>query len=295
MSADAQEGAVADPELQAAYAHCLAQVRAHYENFPVASWLLPARLRGPVAAIYAFARRADDHADEGQLDAAERLQRLALEGMALDAYASGSVPADPVHRALADAVARHQLPVGLLHDLLTAFRMDVTRHRYADFAELLDYCRHSANPVGRLLLHLFDQATRQNLQEADAICSGLQLVNLWQDLAQDVGERDRLYLPRDTLRRFGVAEADVLARRDSPALARALHYELDRTEALLRSGMPLGGRLPGRLGLEIRLTVEGGLAILRALRARESSFARPRLPRTAWPALLLRALWPGRR
>jgi squalene synthase HpnC len=283
-----------DPRIDAAYAHCLAVVRGHYENFPVASWLLPAPLRRPVAAIYAFARRADDFADEGDLAATERLQRLDREARALDGDPT-ALPGDPVHLALADSIARYRLPRGLLHDLLTAFRMDVTTRRYADYEQLLQYCRHSANPVGRLLLKLFGQATPDHLERSDAICTALQLINLWQDLDQDIAERDRLYLPRADWAAAGIDEAQLLARRDSPALQRVIATQLDRAEALLRYGMPLGGRLPGRLGLEIRLTVEGGLAVLRACRSRSDSFARPRLPRSAWPGLLTRALWPTRR
>ena len=283
-----------DTGLAAAYAHCLGVVRGHYENFPVASLLLPRRLREPVAAIYAFARRADDHADEGDLAPGERLRRLDLEARALDGDAE-ALPGDPVHMALADAVERHALPRQLLHDLLTAFRMDVTKTRYADHAELLHYCRHSANPVGRLLLHLFEEATEANLIRSDAICSSLQLINLWQDLAQDITERDRLYLPRADWAAAGIDEAQLLECRDSTALQEVVSMQLDRAEALMCDGMSLGGALPGRLGLEIRLTVEGGLAVLAACRRRDNSFARPRLPRSGWPALLWRALLPTRR
>ena len=285
---------MAQPSIDAAYDHCHGVVRGHYENFPVASILLPSRVRGAVAAIYAFARRADDHADEGELAPGERLHRLDLEARALDGDAD-ALPGDPVHLALADAVNRHALPRQLLHDLLTAFRMDVTKRRYADHAELLHYCRHSANPVGRLLLHLFDQATEANHARSDAICTSLQLINLWQDLAQDIVERDRLYLPRSDWEAAGIDEAQLLACRDSPALRGVVEIQLDRAGALMREGMPLGGALPGRLGLEIRLTVEGGLAVLAACRARHGSFERPRIRRGAWPGLLWRALWPTRR
>ena len=241
-----------DAALAAAYAHCHGVVRGHYENFPVASILLPARMRGAVAAIYAFARRADDHADEGDLEPAERLRRLDLEARALDGDA-------------------------------------------ADHAELLHYCRHSANPVGRLLLHLFGEATEANLIRSDAICTSLQLINLWQDLAQDITERDRLYLPRADWAAVGIDETQLLECRDSTELQEVVALQLDRAEALMHEGMSLGGALPGRLGLEIRLTVEGGLAVLAACRRRGNSFARPRLPRSGWPALLWRALLPTRR
>jgi squalene synthase HpnC len=283
--------------LDQAYRHCAEVARGHYENFPVASLLLPRPLRRPVAAIYAFARRADDIADEGDLAPGARLARLDAESAALAGLAEGADDGndDPVHVALADSVRRYALPRALLEDLLVAFRMDVTKRRYADDSELLNYCRHSANPVGRLLLHLFGAATPHNLELADAVCTGLQLANLWQDLAQDITERDRLYLPRDGMRRHGIDEADVLACRDSPELAALLGERLDWTEQWLIAGGPLGGRLPGRAGLEIRLTVEGGLAVVRALRLRPDSFSRPRIRRSQWPGLLLRSLLPARR
>lgn len=263
----------------------------HYENFPVASLLLPAALREPVRAIYRFARTADDFADEGTLSPDERLAHLQAYREGLETIAAGGTPSDPVLRALADVVAAHGLPLGLFHDLLDAFAQDVTRQRYANFAELIDYCRRSANPIGRLLLHLFERASEDNLRASDAICSGLQLTNFWQDVALDYAKR-RIYLPSDEMRRFGVGEAHIAEARCDDAWRALIGFQIERTRTMLLAGAPLGSRLPGRIGLEIRLTVQGGLRILDKLATAGADMFRnrPRLRWFDWPLLLGRAL-----
>lgn len=263
----------------------------HYENFPVASLLLPARLRRPVAVIYRFARSADDFADEGDAAPAERLARLQGYRDALGEIAAGHTPADPLFRDLARIVAAHRLPLALFHDLLDAFSQDVTKQHYADFAELLEYCRRSANPVGRLLLHLFERASEENLRDSDAICSGLQLTNFWQDVALDYAKQ-RVYLPRDEMARFGVDEAQIAQARVDGAWRALIAFQIERSRALLLAGAPLGRRLPGRIGLEIRLTVQGGLRILDKLAAAGADMfrQRPVLRGFDWPLLLARAL-----
>jgi len=274
-----------------AYKHCLRVARTHYENFPVASHLLPVRLRRPVAAIYAFARAADDLADEGTAPPAERLATLADYGRRLDAAAAGHPDDDPVFVALADAIAHHGLPVQALHDLLHAFGSDVTTRRYETFDAVLDYCRYSANPVGRLLLHLYDAAEERNLADSDAICSALQLINFLQDIGQDYGENDRIYLPQDEMRAFGVDEADIARRRNSPELRALVDAQILRASALLSRGAPLANRLGGRLGLELRLIVLGGHRVLQRLHnERADVFARPRLGPGDWAWMAWRAL-----
>jgi squalene synthase HpnC len=190
--------------LETAYRHCERLARSHCENFPVASWLLPRRLRRPIAVIYAFARTADDFADEGHYSAAQRLALLNGYGAKLQQLERGEATDDPLFIALADVIARYQLPLQLFYDLLSAFAQDVTKKRYTDFGELLDYCRRSANPVGRLLLHLSGNASAENLQLSDKICSALQLINFYQDLAQDFAENERIYLIYVVIRRFCV-------------------------------------------------------------------------------------------
>lgn len=268
-----------DPDIRQAYAHCLSLARSHYENFPVASWLLPRRLRRPVAAIYAFARTADDWADEGDFPAEERLAALDAMEQAVRACAQGRPGEDPVFIALADSMARHRLPLQPFLDLLDAFRQDVTRTRYADFGALMHYCRRSANPVGRLLLHLYGAADARNLGHSDAICSALQLTNFLQDLHQDYLENGRVYIPQDELQRFGVDAVQFGRREDSPALRQLIRFQAQRAMQLLHSGAPLGRRLKGRAGFELRMIILGGNRILQYLQRQSDSFQRPRLTR----------------
>ena len=263
----------------------------HYENFPVASLLLPPQFRHPVAWIYRFARTADDFADEGS-DADEvRLAKLAAFQAQLVTIGLGATPDDPLFREIAHIVRQHDLPLQLFQDLLSAFSQDVRKKRYADFTEVLDYCRRSANPVGRLLLHLFGRATPENLERSDSICSALQLVNFWQDVAIDFA-KDRIYLPQDEMARYGVTEAHIAERRCDDAWRALIGYQAGRARAMMESGRPLGRALPGRIGLEIRATVEGGLRILEKLEhARCDMFrSRPVLKWFDWPLLLARAL-----
>jgi phytoene synthase len=263
----------------------------HYENFPVASAVLPAALRAPVAVIYRFARTADDLADEGDEPPAARLERLDGFRALLDAIARGEAPADPLFAELARIVRAHALPLQPFRDLLDAFAQDVTKKRYADFAEVLDYCRRSANPVGRLLLHLFGAAEPRALEWSDSICSALQLVNFWQDIALDYA-RGRVYLPQDDMRRYGVTEDHIAARRCDAAWRSLIELEAGRARGMLLAGAPLGRGLGGRAGLEIRATVQGGLRILEKLQAAgwDMFRRRPVLRWYDWPLLLWRAL-----
>ena len=239
----------------------------HYENFPVASWLLPAAMRPPIEAIYRFARSADDIADEGYLPDAQRLRQLDAYLQALDAIEAGKPLHGPIFPDLADAVRDFQLPVPLLRDLVDAFKQDVVKKRYASFDELLDYSRRSANPVGRLVLHVFAKATGRpmfaeaQLRQSDAICSALQLINFWQDVAID-WEKGRVYIPIEDLQRFGVREDDIAAGNAGNRWAALMAFESDRARELMLAGAPLTRHLSGRVRLEIRATVEGGLAIL---------------------------------
>ena len=264
----------------------------HYENFPVASLLLPARLRRPVEAIYRFARSADDFADEGCEASEIRLANLAVYRAHLVTIAAGETPHDPLFRELAGIVRGHNLPLRLFHDLLDAFSQDVTKKRYAHFAEVLDYCRRSANPVGRLLLHLFGHTTEPALRASDAICTSLQLVNFWQDVDLDYTNDNRVYLPRDDMARFGVTELHLIEKTCDDAWRALLSFEIARTRELMLSGAALGRDLPGRVGLEIRATVQGGLRILEKIEAAGCDVfrRRPVLNLLDWPVVLSRAL-----
>src|SRR5688572_10455527 len=212
----------------------------HYENFPVASLLLPAPLREPIEVIYRFARSADDFADEGSDPPEVRLEKLNGYRRQLAA------PSDPVLRDVAKIVREHELPVQLFADLLDAFSQDVTKKAYRDYLEVLDYCRRSANPVGRLLLHLFKRTNDSNLRRSDAICSALQLINFWQDVDIDYTTDRRVYLPQDEMARFGVTERHLQDRICDPAWRALMKFQVDRTRALMLSGAELGKALPGR-------------------------------------------------
>jgi hydroxysqualene synthase len=268
----------------------------HYENFPVASWLCPRPLRPAIGAIYWFARTADDLADEGDATLAQRQQDLADYRADLLAIARGDAPSPrwpQVFGPLAPVLRQHALPIDLLLALLSAFEQDLTRSRYADRADLLDYCARSANPVGRLLLHLYGVGGEVALAESDAICSALQLINFWQDLSVDL-PRGRLYIPQGDCAAAGVSPNVLLAdatQRDTPAARALVLQQAAWARGLMQRGAPLVHRLPGRIGWELRLVVQGGLAVLGQVEALRgaSLVQRPRLRPWHAPALLWRA------
>jgi squalene synthase HpnC len=279
--------------LRTAYRWCRDLARSHYENFPVASLLLPGQLRDPVAVIYAFARSADDLADEGGLSDTERLQQLDDMAAALQTIDTRQANAAPLYRALADCVTRYHLPLQPFHDLLDAFRQDVTKKRYASFGELMDYCRRSANPVGRLLLQLGGDVSERNQALSDAACSALQLINFLQDIEQDYREHNRIYLPADDMARLGVTDTHIAKRRNSPAVRALVQLQIERAARLLHTASPLGRRLKGRLGLEVRAIMLGGSRVLEKLRGQEDMFRRPRLTGHERLAVAWKALWQG--
>ena len=266
----------------------------HYENFPVASFLLPRKLVPAVEAIYAFARSADDIADEGDAAPGERLAALERYEQALAAIGRGEPAVEPMFQRLAAIISEYGLPLQPFCDLLSAFKQDVVVTRYPDFAHLLDYCRRSANPVGFLMLSLYGASDAANVRNSDAICSALQLINFLQDVAVD-RKKDRIYVPLEDLSRFGVAPAQLDQIPFDPADARwraLMAYEVARARALLQQGAPLSLRLPGRIGWELRLVVQGGLRILEAIeRVDYDVFARrPTLGAVDWLVLGWRAM-----
>jgi len=275
---------VQDTRIEKAYRHCEQRVRSHYENFPVASWFLPRKIRRPIAVIYAFARTADDLADEGDMPPEQRLQALDKYEKHLDQPAQSD---DPVFIALADVMQQHALPVQLFHDLIHAFKIDVTQKRYERFDDLLFYCRHSANPIGRLLVHLNQRASEQSLQYSDNICTALQLINFYQDLEQDYYENNRIYIPGDELESFGVTENNFKQLGSSQAMQELMQFQVKRARNMLLSGRQLGTMLPGRMGFELRMVIAGGRIICDKLLHTKNVFARPRLTKTDW----LKMLW----
>ena len=265
----------------------------HYENFPVASVLCPPALRPAVMAIYNFARTADDIADEGNATAAERLDALrAYDGDLRAIFAGRSTSArwQRVFEPLALAVAQHGLPAPLLHDLLDAFAQDVHNPAYPDRPALLDYCRRSANPIGRLLLHLYRITGADSLQRSDDICTALQLANFWQDLSVDLA-RGRCYVARADAAAHGVPLDALGAGNDTPQTRALVRDLVGWTRALMARGAPLVHRLPGRAGWELRLVVQGGLRILDKIE-RTGCAALSQRPTIVWsdaPLVLWRA------
>lgn len=260
----------------------------HYENFPVASILLPAALRPAVRAIYRFARTADDIADEGDAPAQQRLAELAALVTVLDQIDAGGDGGWP---DLAAAVRRHRLPLEPFRDLLSAFAQDVTVKRYADYQSLLDYCNRSANPVGRLLLKLYEIEDETAQAWSDDICTGLQLANFWQDVALD-WQKGRLYLPQAELSRHVVAETAIAERRVDSAWTALMRAQTALTRRMLESGAPLAHRLAGRIGWELRLVIQGGLRILERIDQVDGDVfrRRPQLQASDWTRMAARAL-----
>ena len=271
----------------------------HYENFPVASWLCPPRLRPPVAAIYHFARTADDLADEGDAAPARRLADLADYRRDLLAVARGDAPSPRWPRIFGPLAAQMRafaLPAGPLQDLLSAFAQDVAKTRdgaaYADWPELLDYCRRSANPVGRLLLHLYGLGDEAALRQSDAICTALQLINFWQDLSRDI-PRGRYYLPLAECAAHGISihcpAQDFAALRPDARAARLMAALVSHARRLMLDGAPLARRVPGRAGWELRAVVQGGLRALDKVAAlgpaallRRPALGKADAPRVLW-------------
>ena len=263
----------------------------HYENFPVASVLLPKRLVPAVEAIYAFARSADDIADEGDALPQERLAALHAYEAALASIERGEKQHNPLFDRLSGVIAQFKLPLQPFYDLLSAFRQDVGTTSYANFELLLDYCRRSANPVGLLMLHLYGAATAGNIVQSDAICSSLQLINFLQDVAID-REKQRIYLPLEDLKHYGVTESQLDRAQSDARFQDMMRFEVARARALMHSGAPLARRLPGRIGWELRLVVQGGLRILEAIEKVDYDVfrRRPKLKARDWLVIMWRAL-----
>jgi len=279
----------------------------HYENFPVASLLCPPDLREPVRAIYAFARTADDIADEGDAAPPARLAELARFRAALGATVSrlsngsqapvAAVPWSELFTALERAIGQHALPERLLHDLLDAFEQDVRNPSYEDRDALLDYCRRSANPIGRLLLHLYGIGDTTSLRQADALCSSLQLINFWQDLSVDL-PRGRNYLPQADAARHRVDACDPHALVDTPELRALVRDLVGWAASLMAEGAALPPRVPGRAGWELRLVVNGGWRILEKIARMDCATITQRpclrasdVPLLAWRSWRYRAAW----
>lgn len=276
-------------------ANSLAISQTHYENFPVASFILPKHLRRPIALIYAFARQADDFADEGNMPDAERLNNLNYFKSQLDLISTNTKSQLDLFNALGEMVREYKLPLQPFYDLLDAFSQDVTKARYANFSEIQDYCARSANPIGQLLLHLYKLATPQNLTYANHICTSLQLINFYQDIAIDFEStyhKRRIYLCQDEMLQFNVTEAQIASKHVDENWQRLMLFNINRAQNLLNAGKPLGQILPGRLGLEMRLIINGGEHILKKLRQVNGDIfnRRPVLKAWHWPMIGLKSM-----
>ena len=284
----------AAPTLQEARAYCRRLARGHYENFTVASWLVPRELRQPLLSIYAYCRWADDLADE--LDDPRRSgELLDWWGESLLACYEGQGE-HPVFVALGETIRRFDIPREPFLDLLVAFRRDQVVRRYERFEELLDYCRYSANPVGRLVLCLAGCCDAERAKLADSVCTGLQLANFWQDVARD-WRRGRVYLPQADCRRHGYDERMFASGTFNPAFRSLLEEQVLRAEGFLRGGWPLAARVPRWLQLEVALFVQGGLAVLEAIQRQQYDVwsRRPKVSRLRKLRLLVRSWWLRRR
>jgi squalene synthase HpnC len=277
-------------DLASAYHYCRRYAELHYENFPVASLFIPRKSRGYVAAIYAFARIADDYADEGEGGQAERLRNLDLWERSLEQAIAGS-PDHPVMAAIADTIRSTGIEQKLLTDLLSAFRQDVTQQRYATFHEVLDYCSRSANPIGRMVLSVFGEATMQNSALSDEICTALQLTNFWQDVSIDI-KKPRIYIPLEDLERFGYNERDLYARNAPERFRALMQFQVERTEEMFRKGKSLPARVPV-LRRELQFTWWGGMTILSKIRHIDYDVlrTRPRITPGDIPLLLARVFF----
>lgn len=294
--------------LETAYQSAEKLAQTHYENFPVGSFLLPRKLRRPIQVIYAFARSADDIADEGNLTKGERLEQLNFYWQTLEmmenngrgniiknsqSYPSqtsvmDSVP--PLFLALQSVIETHKLPYSLFFDLLKAFKQDVTKSDYKSHEEILQYCHYSANPIGRLLLHLTNNDSPENMAASDSICTALQLINFIQDLQSDLRLRDRCYFPLDEMQRFNIIKNDLLLGKNSSQISAFIHQQTLLAQALLEKGSILGSSLTGLFGLEIRLIISAANQITQQLLKRKSVYERPTIKFWHWPKILLKGL-----
>jgi hydroxysqualene synthase len=247
------------------YAVCGKIARDHYENFPVVSLLVPGRLRPHVAAVYAFARGADDLADEGTVSAARRLEALAEWRRRLAAAIAGRSD-DTIFRALGNTIRTFEIPGDYFHALLDAFVQDVEKHEYETFHALLAYCRRSANPVGAIMLSLFGCLSPRTIPPSDALCTGLQLANFWQDVSIDV-RKPRFYIPGEDLDRFGVRRMDLAAGMATPAIRDLIRFEVQRTKEYFANATLLFPLVPWRLRMNLRAIHSGGARILRSIEA----------------------------
>jgi hydroxysqualene synthase len=276
--------------LNRSYSEVISLARNHYENFPVASFLIPKKYRKDVAVIYWFARTADDIADEGDISPEERLNMLDKFEERFHSLMRGKFESDR-EKLLFNTIANRTLTPGYFTDLLSAFKQDVFKKRYSDYNDLLDYCRRSANPVGRLLLELFNVRREDAFIYSDYICTALQLTNFWQDAGIDL-EKGRIYFPEEEMKSFGIDEKAFEIRENNDKLKQLVKYNIERTENLFSEGKKILPLLEGRFLLEIKWTIEGGRTVLQKIRKNDYNiFIRPNLTKSDFTGILLKCLF----
>lgn len=272
--------------LSEAFEYCAQITKNHYENFPVASLAIPKKLRPYICAVYAFARAADDFADEKEFEG-ERMEKL----NEWEKQLRSTKPFHPVFIALSETISKFELPTSLFHDLINAFKMDVEINRYQTFSEVINYCRYSANPVGRIILHIMGYPAPKFMEYSDAICTALQLANFWQDVAVDL-LKNRIYIPQEDFTRFRYSESDLFEKTYNEDFGRLMAFQVERTEELFEQGKPLLNKAPGRFGFELRLTWLGGMTILKKIRHLKGNIFKERPVLKKWdaPGIILGAL-----
>lgn len=279
-----------DDTLDNAYRVCQQIAKQHYENFPTAARILSRAHHRATAAIYAFARGADDIADEGSQPASERHQLLDHYAQQLSKIQSGETPVEPMFYALADTIGRYKLPITPFTKLLTAFRQDIDTTRYDSFVDLSRYCEHSANPVGELILRLHGIWNEKNADYSDRICTALQLINFMQDIDSDYRQRGRLYIPLSEIQEFGLDESVLVHQQNNQALHELIHYQIQRARRLLHEGVPLLENCPWRLRLILKVTLLSADRVVEKLLQRPSVYARPVLQPTDFALIAMRNL-----
>ena len=262
----------------------------HYENFPVGSFLLPKEFREPIRLVYAFARVADDIADEGNDSKETRLQRLDEWEGEFRRMLAGDTRIS-FFQELEETANKYEIPSSLFFELIEAFRMDAGGRDYSTFEDLLFYCRHSANPVGRILLHILNCANDETGKFSDTICTALQLTNFWQDLSIDI-KRNRVYIPHEDFERFGLTADDLKSDVGTDAIRPLLKFQVERTKKLFLGGRPLFRLIDKRFALELRLTYHGGMRMLEKVEhlAYDTLHHRPVLSRFDWALIVIRSL-----
>ena len=278
-------------QIKNAYVECLWLAHTHYENFPTASRIVEKKHRDATAAIYSFARRADDIADEGELSDSQRHSQLDNFSTMLADTTTDKPTHDATFIALADTINRYQLPTLPFENLLTAFKMDIDKKRFENFDELLFYCQHSANPVGELILRLHDKLDATTQKLSDSICTALQLINFLQDINEDYIQRDRIYIPQDEMKEFNTNETQLREKTNSTNMHQLVDAQLKRASNMLFSGAPLVNHLQGRLKWVMKLTINSALMVCDKLSTRNNVFDRPTLSKLDWLKIVANSIY----